>query len=133
MIRLLPNKAAQSMYLSPFQARKYLLTFTQYLMEIKSMATSKTYTVILAVSADNSRYTLAKIGTHQDRAISGDIKIEDTGLYTFTIYGQNSSSNLDPKNATVVGKCQQGIVQIIGAEAWTTPDITVPNNVVYYE
>ena len=121
------------MYLSPFQARKYLLTFTQYLMEIKSMATSKTYTVILKVSTDNSRYTLATIGTHQDRAISGDIKIEDTGLYTFTIYGQNSSSNLDPKNGAVVGKCQQGIVQIIGAEAWTTPDITVPNNVVYYE
>lgn len=121
------------MYLSPFQARKYLTTFTKYLMEIKSMTTSKTYTIILNVSADNSRYTLATIGTNTDDAVNGSIKIEETGLYTFTIYGQNSLTNLDPKNASVVGKCQQGLVQIIGADAWTTPDITIPNNVVYYE
>ena len=121
------------MYLTPFQARKYLTSFTKYLMEIKSMATSKTYTITLNVSADNARYTLATIGTNVDDATGGNIKIEETGLYTFTIYGQNSVSNLDPTNASVVGECQQGLVQIIGAEAWTTPVVTIPNNIVYYE
>ena len=97
------------------------------------MATSKTYTIILNVSADNSRYTLATIGTNTDDAVNGSITLDESGLYTFTVYGQNSVSNLDPANASVVGKCQQGLVQIIGAEAWTEPTITVPNNVVYYE
>ena len=133
MIILKPNTATNIAYLTPFQARKYLATFTKYLMEIKSMATSKIYTIILNVSADNSRYTTVNIGTNKDDALNGKIDTKESGLYTFTIYGQNSSSNLDPKNASVVGKCQQGIVQITGDDAWDIPSITIPNNVVYYE
>ena len=121
------------MYLSPFQARKYLKTFTDYLMEIKSMATSKTYTIILSTAADNSRYTLANISTNINNALAGNIILTDSGFYTFTIFGQNSRTNLNPKDATVVGKCQQGIVQIIGVDAWDIPSVTVPDNVVYYE
>jgi hypothetical protein len=133
MIRLQPDTASQTLYVSPFQARKYLATFTKYLVEFKSMATSETYIIILRVAADNARYTQAEMGTHTDLAVSGNIKITDTGFYTYTIWGQNSSSNLDPTDASVVGECQQGIVQIIGADAWTIPSITIPNNVVYYE
>ena len=133
MIRLQPDTASQTIYVSPFQARKYLATFTNYLIEFKSQATSATFIVILNVVADNARYTQATIGTHQDSAVAGDIKITDTGLYTYRILGQNSGSNLDPLDASVVGECEVGILQIIGADAWTIPAISIPNNVVYYE
>lgn len=133
MIRLQPNTATQTLYVSPFQARKYLASFTQYLVEFKNMANSKTYTIILRVDSDNERYTQATIGTNIDQATSGNITITDTGFFTYTIYGQNSTTNLDPLNASVVGICEKGMMQIIGAEAWTTPTITIPDNVVYYE
>ncbi len=97
------------------------------------MSTSKTFRLILNTTSDNSRFTSATIGTNVDDAVNGSIKIEDSGFYTFIIYGQTSSSNLDPSNASVVGICQRGILQIVGEEAWTIPSITIPDNVVYYE
>ena len=133
MIRLQPNTASQTLYASPFQARKYLSTFTHYLIEFKGMSTSKTFRLILNTTSDNSRFTSATIGTNVDDAVNGSIKIEDSGFYTFIIYGQTSSSNLDPTNASVVGICQRGILQIVGEEAWTIPSIDIPDNVVYYE
>ena len=133
MIRLQPNTASQKIHVSPFQARKYLATFTHYLIEFKSQATSATFIVVLDVFSDNARYTTAKIGTHVNSPLTGDIKIVDTGFYTYTIWGQNSGSNLDPTDASVVGECEVGVLQVIGAEAWTIPVISIPNNVVYYE
>lgn len=97
------------------------------------MANNETYTIILRVDSDNDRYTKAEMGTHTDLATSGNIKITDTGFFTYTIWGQNSTSNLDPSDASVVGMCERGIMQIIGADAWTIPSIDVPDNVVYYE
>ena len=102
-------------------------------MEFKSMATSKTFRLILNTSQDNSRYTLASIGTNTDDAVNGSISITESGFYTFKIYGQNSSSNLDPSDASVVGLCQRGLMQVIADEAWTIPALSIPNNVVYYE
>lgn len=133
MIRLQPDTASQTIYVSPFQARKYLATFTNYLIEFTSQATSETFIVVLDVVKDNARYTIATIGTHNNSPITGDIKITDTGFYTYRILGQNSGSNLDPTDASVVGECEVGVLQIIGAEAWDIPDISIPNNVVYYE
>ncbi len=133
MIRLQPDTASQTIYVSPFQARKYLATFTNYLIEFTSQATSQKFIVVLDVVKDNARYTIATIGTHNNSPITGDIKITDTGFYTYRILGQNSGSNLDPTGASVVGECEVGVLQIIGAEAWDIPDISIPNNVVYYE
>ena len=64
---------------------------------------------------------------------SGKAMGSDTGFYNYTIYGQNSISNLDPLNGSVVGKCEVGVMQIKGADAWSVPTISIPNNVVYYE
>ena len=133
MIRLQPDTASQTIYVSPFQARKYLATFTNYLIEFTSQATSEKFIVVLDVVKDNARYTTATIGTHNNSPITGDIKMTDTGFYTYRILGQNSGSNLDPTDASVVGECEVGVLQIIGEEAWTIPKISIPNNVVYYE
>lgn len=133
MIRLQPDTASQTIYVSPFQARKYLATFTNYLIEFTSQATSEKFIVVLDVVKDNARYTTATIGTHNNSPITGDIKMTDTGFYTYRILGQNSGSNLDPEDGSVVGECEVGVLQIIGAKAWDIPDISIPNNVVYYE
>ena len=133
MIRLQPDTALQTMYVTPFQARKYLTTFTNYLIEFKSQSTSKTFIVVLNVVADNARYTKATIGTNIDTPLTGDIKITESGFYTYTIWGQNSTTNLDPTDASVVGECEVGVLQVIGADAWKIPVISFPNNVVYYE
>jgi|TARA_R110000744_G_scaffold46833_3_gene103374 hypothetical protein len=133
MIRLLPDTASQTIYVSPFQARKYLATFTNYLIEFKSQATSETFIIVIRVNSDNERYTSAAVGTHIDQPTLGNIKITDTGLYTYTIWGQNSTTNLDPTDASVVGECEVGVLQIISAEAWKIPVISIPDNVVYYE
>ena len=133
MIRLQPDTANQTIYVSPFQARKYLATFTNYLIEFKSQSTSESFVVVLNVVSDNARYTKATIGTNANTPLTGDIKITDTGLYTYTIWGQNSSTNLTPTDASVVGECEVGVLQVIGDEAWTIPVISIPNNVVYYE
>jgi len=133
MIRLQPDTASQTIYVSPFQARKYLATFTNYLIEFKNQATSEVFILVLDVVIDNSRYTTATIGTHNNSPITGDIKMTDTGFYTYRILGQNSGSNLDPNSGFVVGECEVGMLQIIGADAWKIPVISIPNNVVYYE
>jgi hypothetical protein len=133
MIRLLPNTAEQTIYVSPFQARKYLATFTHYLVEFKMQMSNEKYYLILKPTEDNNRYTESKVGTHTDSPTLGRVLITDTGFYTYTIWGQNSSSNLDPENASVIGKCEVGVMQIVGANAWSVPNITIPNNVVYYE
>jgi len=133
MIRLQPNTATQTFYVSPYSAKKYLSTFTHYLIEFKEMSTSATYRFIANVTTDNERYTQIAIGTNTNDAINGSIKVENSGYYTFTIWGQNSSSNLDPTDASVAGECQQGLLQIVAQEAWNIPSIDIPNNVVYYE
>ena len=133
MIRLQPDTASQLIYVTPFQARKYLANFTNYLIEFKSQSTSKTYVLILDVVSDNSRYTSAMLGTQNNSPITGDIKMTDTGLYSYTIWGQNSGTNLDPKGAAIIGECEVGTMQLIGADAWKIPVIAIPDNVVYYE
>tara|TARA_R110000803_G_scaffold28398_1_gene65700 strand:+ start:56 stop:460 length:405 start_codon:yes stop_codon:yes gene_type:complete len=133
MIKLLPDSATQTIYVTPFQARKYLPTFTHYLIQFKMQMSTETHATILKTSVDNERYTAASIATNAKKPTSSSVLITDTGFYTYTIWGQNSSSNIDPEGASVVGECEVGILQIIGAEAWTIPAISIPNNVVYYE
>ena len=133
MIRLQPNTPAQTFYASPFGARKFLAVFTNYLIEFKSQATSKTFRVVGDATSDNERYSIFAIDTSVDAPTSGDIVLDESGLYTFTIWGQNSTTNLDPTDAVVVGECEKGVMQIIGEDAWTIPTINIPNNVVYYE
>ena len=133
MIRLQPLTDLQEFYVTPYSARKFLATFTEYLFEITSQATSEKFYFIGNALKDNARYSKFLIDTSSDDATNGDIIFKESGLYTFTIYGQTSSANLDPLDASVVGECEKGVLQIIGESAWTIPDIDIPNNVVYYE
>lgn len=131
MIHLTPNAAANVVSLSPYQARKYLATFSHYLIVLTNEATEATHAAVLAPSVDNARETKFDLPTDADAA--GEVLITQSGLYTYTVYGQNSSSNTDPTNGAVVGICETGSARVTASAAWSTPAISIPDNVVYYE
>lgn len=131
MIHLTPNAASNVVSISPFQARKYLAAFTHYLIVLTNEATEATHAAVLNTSVDNARQTKFDLPTDADAA--GEVLITKSGLYTYTVYGQNSSTNTDPTNGAVVGICETGSARVTAEAAWTTPTISIPDNVVYYE
>ncbi len=133
MIHLRPNVASNRVYVTPFEARKFLPKFTQYLFILKNQATEEEHACILNLTQDNERYTYTIIGTNADDPTNGDMLIEESGLYTYTIYGQTSTPNLDPTDASVVGMCEVGSCKVSDEAAWTIPTVTIPDNVIYYE
>lgn len=133
MVHLAANTSPQTAYFSPFQSRKFLKAFTDYLLVVTSSATSKTYACILNVEADNARYTQAALPTDNDDPVNGELLLTDSGLYSYTIYGQNSSTNLDPTDGRVVGICENGMLRVTAEDAWDIPSVTIPDNVIYYE
>jgi len=121
------------MYVSPFQARKFLASFTNYLLIFTNVATEETFAAILVVAVDNERYTKARIWTDSADPVNGKVLITESGLYTYEIYGQNSTTNTDPTDATVVGLCEIGPCKVADSAAWDIPDVAIPDNVIYYE
>jgi len=134
MITLLPNTASQILYCTPFSSRKdYDVTITNYLFVVQSLQTDAKYYFIANVDTDNARYTEISISTNVDAATSGNILLTDSGQYSYIIYGQTNATNLDPTNIVVIGELERGLMTFTGDNAWTTPSISIPNNVVYYE
>lgn len=133
MIHLIPNTSEQFGYITPFEARKFLSAFTHYLMVFESQATHNTFACVLDVSVDNERYTKFAIDTSVANASAGDVLITESGLYTYSVYGQNSSTNTNPQDATVVGVCEVGTAKFEDAPAWTIPTVDIPDNVIYYQ
>lgn len=133
MIHLAPNTAQQIAYLTPFEARKFLPAFTNYLMVITSQATDETVACVLSVLVDNERYTKIGIATNDTAPEDGEVLLTESGLYTYEVYGQNSVTNTDPTDASVVGLCEIGTMKLSDEAAWTIPSVTIPDNVIYYE
>lgn len=132
MINFTPNSQT-TVVVQPFQARKYLPSFTHYLLELESVATGAKYTLIFTPSIDNERYTKFVLYTNSNIPVSGSVLITESGRYYYRIYGQNSSTNLNVNDSSVVGLCEVGYATATGEDAWSTPSINIPNNVVYYE
>jgi hypothetical protein len=107
--------------------------FTHYLMVLKNNATEEEYALVLNFTVDNERYTQANLATNNDDAVNGSILLTESGLYTYTIYGQTNGTNLDPTDAVVVGVCEVGACKVSDEAAWTIPTVTIPDNVIYYE
>jgi len=133
MIHLRPNVPSNRVYVTPFEARKFMGKFTHYLMVLKNNATEEEYALVLNFTVDNERYTQANLATNNDDAVNGSILLTESGLYTYTIYGQTNGTNLDPTDAVVVGVCEVGACKVSDEAAWTIPTVTIPDNVIYYE
>lgn len=133
MIHLSPNSTSNTVTVTPFEARKFLPAFKDYLLVLVNQATKEQFPCIFNVAYDNERYSQADLPTNNDDPINGEILLTESGLYTYTIYGQNSDSNLDPTDASVVGVCEVGPCKVSDEPAWTIPKFSIPDNVIYYE
>jgi len=142
MIHLTPNAGNQTFSVSPYQQRKYLPmpgftpigTFVNYLIQFKEIATGKTWVVEPIVSTDNERETIMQVRTDSDFPLLGAAVIPNSGLYTYTIYANYFGDNLDVTDVLKIGGVlETGVARLAAEAAWTTPDISIPDNVVYYE
>lgn len=131
MIHLLPNSASNTVNVTPFEARKFLSAFTYYLLELTNQATQEKHYAVPVLTYDNERYTQLDLPTNSDTLNA--VLITESGLYTYKIWGQNSPTNLDPADASVVGICEVGPCRVSDEPAWTIPAVSIPDNVIYYE
>ncbi len=107
MIYLLADTSNQNVYLTLDEARQYYTTaFTHYLFILtrKENATDGLdLAQVPVIVEDNQRYTQLTVTT---------ATLLSTGEYVYRVYGQNSSSNLNPDDASVVGILEFGTATI---------------------
>jgi len=117
----------QTLYLTLDEARQYYSTpFTHYLFILRHEENSDAgvyLAQVLDVIAENQRITQLLVDT---------TGLTLTGRYRYDVYGQNSASNLNPSDASVVGLCEQGLCQLSdGTSFYTVPDIDINNDIVF--
>ena len=130
MVILQPSTDSQRFYLTLDEARKFLPSFSEYLVELEHQGTHEKWFFIATVSTENERYTEIAIDTDDDDPTQGNIDLSESGYYFYKVYGQNSTTNLDPSNT--VGLVEYGILQV-GTDVtyYVPPTITTPNAIIY--
>jgi hypothetical protein len=134
MIYLLKNTAAQLLYLTLKEGELLLSnTYTHYLLELTNEQTlQKLYAIPLQI-AENDRYTTIQIGTNANTPTAASLLINYPARFSYIVYGQNSSTNLDPTNAAVEGVIEKGylIVEDVTTPRYTEPNLTIDNDITY--
>jgi len=134
MIYLLKNTAAQLLYLTLKEGELLLSnTYTHYLLELTNEQTLQKLYAIPTKIAENDRYTTIQIGTNANTPTAASLLINYPARFSYIIYGQNSSTNLDPTNAVVEGVIEKGylIVEDITTPRFTEPNLTIDNDITY--
>jgi hypothetical protein len=134
MIYLLKNTAAQLLYLTLKEGELLLANpYTNYLLELTNEQTlEKLYAIPIQI-AQNDRYTTIQIGTNANTPLAASLLINYPARFSYIVYGQNSSTNLDPTNAVVEGVIEMGylIVEDITTPRFTEPNLTIDNDIAY--
>ena len=134
MIYLLKNTAAQLLYLTLKEGELLLAnTYTHYLLELTNEQTLEKLYAIPTQIAQNDRYTTIQIGTNANTPLAASLLINYPARFSYIVYGQNSSSNLDPTNAVVEGVIERGylIVEDITTPRFTEPNLTIDSDITY--
>ena len=134
MIYLLKNTAAQLLYLTLKEGELLLSnTYTHYLLELTNEQTLQKLYAIPTKIAENDRYTTIQIGTNANTPTAASLLINYPARFSYIIYGQNSSTNLDPTNAVIEGVIEKGylIVEDITTPRFTEPNLTIDNDITY--
>lgn len=134
MIYLLKNTAAQLLYLTLKEGELLLSnTYTHYLLELTNEQTLEKLYAIPTKIAENDRYTTIQIGTNANTPTAASLLINYPARFSYIVYGQNSSTNLDPTNAAVEGVIEKGylIVEDITTPRFTEPNLTIDNDITY--
>lgn len=127
------NTASQTLLLSLKEGvLLFDTTYTDYLLVIQNEITLETFYVIPAQISENDRVTTLAISTNDDNPTNGSIYVINGGRYNFIIYGQNSTTNLDPQNAVVVGEIKRGFIQMETlVNYYNQPNIIIPSDIEY--
>jgi hypothetical protein len=127
MIYLTTDTASQVVRLSLDEARQYYATpFTHYLLILtheENSVVGVSLAQVPTVVSESQRITTMTITT---------TSLTLSGRYRYEVYGQNSSSNIDPESPSVVGICERGwSVMSDSATYYNVPTITLNNDVIY--
>ena len=127
------NTASQTLLLSLKEGvLLFDTTYTNYLLVIQNEITLETYYVIPTQISENDRVTTLAISTNDDDPTNGSILVVNGGRYNFIIYGQNSTTNLDPTDSVVVGEIKRGFIQMETlVNYYDQPNIIIPSDIEY--
>ena len=126
MLYLQTNTANQYVRLTLDEARQFLPAFTNYLVVItheENSIVGDEIRQVAIVIGETQRITTLEIST---------IGLTLNGRYRYTVYGQNSSTNIDTNNAVVVGICEQGLVELKDNTTYfDVPNVTIQDDIIY--
>lgn len=127
MIYLQVNNNNQIIYLSLDEARQYYATpYTHYLLVLtheENSTTGEELAQVATIVNENVRITQLSVTT---------VGLTLAGRYRYEVYGQNSSSNINPLNVAVVGIVERGYVVLTDNNTWfDVPPVTIPNDIIY--
>jgi len=127
------NTASQTLLLSLKEGvLLFDTTYTNYLLVIQNEITLETFYVIPTHISENDRVTTLAISTNHDDPTNGSILVTNGGRYNFIIYGQNSTTNLDPTDSDVVGEIKRGFIQFeTVVNYYNQPNIIIPSDIEY--
>ena len=130
MLYLIPNTSGQSLYVTAYEGRALLdESFTDYLVVLNQTLGSESFAFIANVETDNYRYSKFLIDTDDDDPTNGNLLVPEniSGTFSYTIYGQNSSTNLDPLDSVVVGVIEIGtLIFVSETEYYNQNNIPIP-------
>lgn len=124
MVYLNTNTANQYAWLSLDEGREYFnVAFTHYLLVLTYEMTGEKLAQVVVVINENERVTKIRLTT---------VGLLDAGRYHYEVYGQNSDTNTDPTDASVVGKVEEGLMILSnGTNYFDVSTPTIPVDVIY--
>ena len=124
MVYLNTNTANQYAWLSLDEGRQYFnVAFTNYLLVMTYEMTGEKLAQVVDVITENERVTKIRLTT---------VGLTDAGRYHYEVYGQNSSTNTDPTDESVVGKVEEGLMILSnGTNYFDVSTPTIPVDVIY--
>jgi magnesium-transporting ATPase (P-type) len=127
MLYLQTNTANQVVRLTLDEARQYYATtFTNYLLVITHEENSSVgidLRQVCVVISETQRITTLNITT---------VGLTLNGRYRYEVYGQNSATNTDPANASVVGLCEEGLLELSdGVSYFDVPNVSIQDDIIY--
>lgn len=127
MIYLNTDTANQTVRLSLDEARQYYATaFTDFLIVLtheENSTVGNELAQVATIVAENRRYTQLVITTSS---------LTLAGRYRYEVYGQNSNSNTDPTDASVVGLLERGTAVLTdNTTYYDVADPTIEDDIIY--
>jgi hypothetical protein len=131
MLFVQTNTANQTAYLSLKEGELILATtYTDYLVKLVHENTGKEYFFIPTVISENERASLLEFDTNVNDPLNSGILLTDPGRYAYSIYAQNSATNLDPSLS--LGLIDEGFLEATsGVTYYQTPSFTTPSDYIY--